>query len=56
MDLDFVASVYACMILEYERINEVVPSLYGIINDFKVSFILVNGKSESIFKGSYNIR
>ncbi|CAG8652693.1 4885_t:CDS:2, partial [Cetraspora pellucida] len=59
--LDFVASIYACMILgivaipmdkiESERISEDVPSLLGIIDDFKVSCILVNVDSESIFKG-----
>ncbi|CAG8635285.1 44235_t:CDS:10 [Gigaspora margarita] len=59
--LDFVASVYACMILgivaipmnkiENERINEDIPSLCGIIDDFKVSYILINTESESIFKG-----
>ncbi|CAG8728724.1 6527_t:CDS:2, partial [Racocetra fulgida] len=59
--IDFVASVYACMILgivaipmdkiENERISEDVPSLLGIIDDFKVSCLLVNVDSESIFKG-----
>lgn len=58
--LDFVCTVYACMVLgviaipldklEQSRISEDIPALFGLIEDFRVNFILLNNEAETIFK------
>ncbi|CAH1761525.1 6022_t:CDS:10 [Entrophospora sp. SA101] len=58
--IDFVCAVYACMVLgivsipipqiEISRLSEDIPALFGIIDEFKVSNILVNTDTENILK------
>ncbi|CAG8440959.1 8893_t:CDS:10 [Acaulospora morrowiae] len=59
--LDFVCSVYACMVLgiiaipmdriEQSRAGEDIPSMMGLIEDFKINYIILNTETENTFKG-----
>ncbi|RIA97927.1 hypothetical protein C1645_751184 [Glomus cerebriforme] len=59
--IDFVCSMFACMVLgiiaipisqtEPTKASEDIPALFGLIEDFKVSYLLVNTESEQVLKG-----
>ncbi len=59
--IDFVCSIFACMVLgiiaipisqtEPTRASEDIPALFELIEDFKISYLLVNADTEQILKG-----
>ncbi|PKC08724.1 acetyl-CoA synthetase-like protein [Rhizophagus irregularis] len=58
--IDFVCSIFACMVLgiiaipisqtEPTKASEDIPALFGLIEDFKVNYLLVNTDTEQVLK------
>src|SRR6266516_888087 len=59
--IEFVCSIFACMVLgivaipisqtEPTKASEDIPALFGLIEDFNVSYLLVNTDTEQVLKG-----
>ncbi|GBC03878.1 hypothetical protein RclHR1_05380015 [Rhizophagus clarus] len=59
--IDFVCSIFACMVLgiiaipisqtEPTKASEDIPALFGLVEDFKINYLLVNTDTEQVLKG-----